>query len=202
MGSLMLVKEAALAALVEPELDLEMMQQSDQQLMQALIGHDRVIREVFEQATILPLRFGTCFVSQTGLLEHLRAHQAEYLQKLAVLQGKAEYGLKCVPLEFSEPAVPLQATGKAYFLAKKQRYQTIAEQQQQQQAEWQQLVTAVEQRYADTVVGASTDGIRRIHLLSDRQSETSLHQDLQDWQAQCFHWTLQLGEALPPYHFV
>jgi hypothetical protein len=207
VSSLKLISEGKVAALVEPELVVEPLQQDEERLIQAVLCHDRVIRQVFEQTAVLPLRFGTCFVSHQGLQEHLQAHALEYSQKLTDLQGKAEYTLKLSPLELTEPLLSSDLSdlkGKDYFLAKKQRYQTLAEQQQQQQSEFQQIVGAIAASYPDRVFGESKakDGVERVYLLCDRQEEPALHQHLKDWQVQCRHWQLELGTALPPYHFV
>jgi hypothetical protein len=199
-----LFREAEIAALVEPELDLNSIQQNDERLIQAVLCHDRIIRAAFEQTTVLPLRFGTCFVSPQGLREHLQTHQEDYQHKLLAFKGKAEYGLKLTASEStagSETAISTEVKGKAYFLAKKQRYQILAEQQQQQQAELQQVIAAIALTYPD-YVSVPSEGVERIYLLSDRQQESNLYQHLQAWQTQLTHWQLQIGEALPPYHFV
>jgi len=200
-----LFREADLAALVEPELDLNSIQQNDQRLIQAVLCHDRMIRAAFEQTTVLPLRFGTSFVSPQGLQAHLQAHQAEYRQKLIAFKGKAEYGLKLTASESpagSETAIATEVKGKAYILAKKKRYQTLREPQQQQQAELQRVIAAIALTYPDYVSGPSQEGVERVYLLSDRQQEPRLYQHLQAWQTLSTGWKLQIGEALPPYHFV
>jgi Gas vesicle synthesis protein GvpL/GvpF len=200
-GSLWLINTAHLSALVEPKLDFEALQQSDNQLMQAVLAHDRVVRDVFRQTEILPLRFGTQFVSEVGILEHLHAHTSEYLDKLAQLTGKAEYTLKFTPIDHPEPVISSDAKGKDYFLAKKQRYQTQLEQQQAQADEIERVKETVAHLYP-YVVSVTQDGIERIHLLVSRQDEALLSQQVQAWQLACPHWELIPGEALPPYHFV
>jgi Gas vesicle synthesis protein GvpL/GvpF len=202
-GSLELVGLADLAALVEPDLSAESLQQSDRQLMQAVLSHDRVIQEVFQQTAVLPLRFGTYFISRQGLLDHLRSHQREYLDKLTRLQGKAEYALKLVSLSFPETAIDPDTKGKDYFLAKKQRYQSQADWQQQQQTELQLLSSLIGEHYPDAVRGGEVnDGVERFYLLSSQQAEPQLQEHLAFWQQQCPHWEISLGEVLPPYHFV
>ncbi|MCU0523572.1 MAG: GvpL/GvpF family gas vesicle protein [Elainella sp. Prado103] len=202
-GSLELVGVDRLAALIEPELQLESVQQSDRQLMQALLSHDRVIQEVFQQTTVLPLRFGTCFVSRARLLEHLQTHQLEYLEKLDYLQGKAEYVLKFSPLPYVEPTLESGLAGKAYFLAKKQLYQKQAAWQQQQQAELQSLHSLVEEHYPEAIRGGSAeDGIERVYLLLTGKTAIQLQAHLQVWQPQFSTWELSLSNTLPPYHFV
>ncbi|WNZ24674.1 gas vesicle protein [Leptolyngbya sp. NK1-12] len=202
-GPLELVSLAELAALVEPDLAFETLQQSDRQLMQAVLSHDRVIQEVFQQTAVLPLRFGTCFISRQGLLDHLRAHQQTYLDKLRQLQDKAEYTLKAVPLSLPEQPIASSISGKDYFLAKRQLYQDQAQWQQQQQQELESLNRLIRDRYPGAVRGNQTnDGIERFYVLRSRQAESDLQADLSLWQTQLLHWELSLGEPLPPYHFV
>lgn len=202
-GSLELVEVDRLAALIEPELHLESVQQSDRQLMQALLSHDRVIQEVFQQTAVLPLRFGTCFVSRAGLLDHLQSHQQEYLAKLDYLQGKAEYVLKFAPLPYIEAPIDAELKGKDYFLAKKRLYQDQVAWQQQQQSELQSLYSLVAEHYPDAVRGgASEDGVERVYLLVATAAEPQIQTHLQAWQQQFRHWEITLSGTLPPYHFV
>lgn len=201
-GSLQLVTVGGLAALVEPDLTPEALQSSDDVLVQAVLCHDQVIREVFEQATVLPLRFGTCFVSRQGLVEHLGSHSTEYLNKLTKLRGQAEYLLKLTPLRMSETVVQSDVTGKQYFLAKKQQYQAQTDWQQQQQADLEKLLDTIALRFPNWTRTEASDDTERIYILSSRQDEQLLYDWVKTWQSFCSHWELSLGQALPPYHFV
>ena len=201
-GSLQTVWDSGIGAIVEAELDVEALQRSDEQLMQAVLHHDQVIREMFEQTVLLPLRFGTYFVSSDKLLEHLQAHAAEYLDKLAVLSDQAEYTLKLVLVEPITATDPEDTSGKGYFLAKKQQFQRQLEQQQQQQSELGILKEAIATLYPNWRLDTPRDGIERIHLLVNRTHEPVLADHLNQWIALCSHWQLSLSEALPPYHFV
>jgi hypothetical protein len=200
LGSLQVIAVEGLAALVEPNLAPGLLQENDKQLVQAVISHDRVIRELFEQTAVLPLRFGTYFKTQQGLVEHLQAHRSEYLQRLEGLQGKAEYSLKLTPIAFVEPAIGEDIKGKDYFLAKKQIYQHQATWQSEQKAELETLLETIAQHFPQWVKGEADQGVERIYLLSESESE--LLESFQNWQNQLPHWELVLGEALPPYHFV
>lgn len=200
LGSLQIFSVEGLAALVEPGLAAESLPKNDQQLVQAVLSHDRVIREVFEQTTVLPLRFGTCFTSRQGLLEHLQANSAAYLAKLAELQDKAEYALKLTPIAFPEAVIGAEVKGKDYFLAKKQIYQAQAAWQVAQQAELEALFEVAQQHL--WVRGEADNGIERIYLLGDRRSPPLLSASFKTWQLQAAHWELILEEPLPPYHFV
>lgn len=212
-GELMLLYELGVGAVVEPGLDLAVLEQSDERLMRAVLHHDQVIREVFEQVPVLPLRFGTQFVSQEKLLEHLHVNAAAYQTTLTGLAGRAEYTLKLSP-QFAQPSLrespessaasPLATagTGRDYFLAKKRQFQQQLDRQQQQQAELQALKAAIAQAYPMFQVDAPRDGIERLHLLVKRTEEASLHQSLEAWRSHCPNWQMVLSEALPPYHFV
>jgi hypothetical protein len=201
-GSLQLVAVDQLAALVEPDLSLESLQTSDDVLMRAVLYHDQVIREVFEQTPVLPLRFGTCFVSRQGLMEHLGSHRAEYLEKLEKLSGQAEYLLKLTPIAMPEAAISSDLKGRNYFLAKKQQYYDQTEWQNRQQAELETLKQFIAQHYPQTVHTEPTDRVERIYLLSDRLYEARLLEQVKEWQMRSSYWDVSLGGALPPYHFV
>jgi hypothetical protein len=201
-GSLRMVGNGTLCALVEDNLDLELIQQDDNQLVQAVLTHDRVICELFWQQTILPLRFGTLFVSEASLLHHLASHQDDYLAQLDHFEGKAEYRLKLTPLELEDATIEPQISGRSYFQAKKQRVQQQVDQRSLQHQELRQLLLAIASAYPNYILNEAQDGIEKLYLLVDRQTEGELYQNLQRWQDQCNHWELMLGEALPPYHFV
>jgi hypothetical protein len=202
-GSVQLVGNDQVSALVELEIDLEKIQAQDEQLLQAVLAHDRTTRALFEQITILPLRFGTFVLSEERLKEHLEMQKVDYLTKLTWLEDKAEYTLKLTPIEFPDAAIAPNITGKQYFLAKKQHYQAQQAQQQQQQTEWETLVQTIARSYPNPFISKSQDDApQRIYLLVHRQEEVMLMQHLQEWQNHCACWQLQLGEALPPYHFV
>ncbi len=191
-----------LCAVIEPGVDYDAIAADDQQLMQAVLTHDRVLQEVFQHVTVLPLQFGTQFYSEEGLLQHLEEHQHDYRQQLAQLANQGEYLLKLIPVEQPEPSTPNQAKGRDYFLAKKQRYQAQAEYQQQQQAELAELKTAIAQSYTNWKHSEPKDGIERIYLLLPCDAEADIQNQCQIWQEQFPRWTLFVSAPLPPYHFV
>jgi hypothetical protein len=202
-GQLDIVTSGQISALVEPGLVFEEYEQNDERLMQAVLSHDRVLRELFRQTALLPLRFGTRFLSRGALIMHLQEHGATYLEKLEHLGGRAEYPLKLLPTEPPSPAVPSAKKGKDYFLEKKRLYQQQLHQHQQQEAELEQLRATISRTYPDVVHGASSqDAIERTYLLLPRQAEIDLLTQVQAWQRDFPHWIIELGEALPPYHFV
>ncbi|NDJ17789.1 GvpL/GvpF family gas vesicle protein [Myxacorys almedinensis] len=201
-GQVQVVRTLALSALVEPNVDLDEIQQNDHRLVQAVLTHDRIICDLFWATTILPLRFGTCFVSPENLLQHLEANQDKYLAKLNQFEGKAEYRLKLVPSDDAQPELDSALKGKDYFLAKKQRYQQQLHQQTQQQQELRTLLDAIAQSYPNHLLKKTGSEDEKIYLLVNREAEDTLYTRLELWQSLCPTWELTLGDALPPYHFV
>lgn len=208
-GALEIINCENLSALVEPDLVIENLPGTDEELMQAVLIHDRIICEVFQQTSILPLRFGTCFSSQVALIEHLELHQQQYLNKLEQFQGQAEYLLKAVPLEspvenlsISQPNSPPPLKGRDYFLAKKQLHQRQLEHQQQQNQQWEDWISLLRQSYPNLILTDSQSAEQRIYLLISQTQEPKLREQLYQWQNQNSYWQLTLSEALPPYHFL
>lgn len=198
---LLLISSAGVSALVEPEVSVESLQNDDQRLIQAVLSHDRAIGELFRQTTVLPLRFGTSFASKESLLTYLESHAEEYLEKLRLLNGKAEYILKFIPRILDEPVITPEAGGRQYFLAKKQRYQTQQDFQNIQKAQWDEVVDLITKIYKSAIV-VQPPGEARIYILISRQDEPILGKQFLAWQQACSHWELQLGLPLPPYHFI
>ena len=191
-----------LSAIIEPALSLERLQQDDALLVQAVLAHDRVLRSLFLQTTILPLRFGTCFSSLPSVVNHLHTRQQTYLAKLAQLDGHAEYTLKLTPVAFPELALATDVKGKDYFVAKKQQYQAQQAYQQQQHEAARQIEQTVTQTYSQHHLGEATAGVKTLYLLVAHEQEKQLYQHMQTLQKHHSQWKITLGEALPPYHFV
>ncbi len=191
-----------LSAIVEPGVSVSALQQDDQQLMQAVLAHDHVLCELFRQTPLLPLRFGTDFGECDRLERYLKLHEGEYLQKLQALAGQAEYALKLVALEPTVLPISETLKGKDYFLAKKERYQNQQDFYQQQAAQRQTLRTMIMESYPQAVFAAAAENWQKVYFLERQPQEPILVQRVQLWQTACPHWELQLGGALPPYHFV
>lgn len=197
---------SGLGAIAESDLDLEALQADNDQLMAAVLTHDRVICEVFAQTTVLPLRFGTQFVSRERVQSHLQENCDRYQHHLAALAHQAEYGVTLIPKPITAPALATNLAGREYFLAKKQRLQALGDEQAQQQAELTAVIAAIQahldQSEINPIHHASSDQGERLYFLSPVAAHADLVQISAEWQALCPHWELTLGPPLPPYHFV
>jgi hypothetical protein len=202
-GETQLVMLDNIGAIVEPGIDLESIQAEEPLLLTAVLSHDRVIREVFQQqVTILPIRFGTQLASLAKVQEHLAAQATEYQTKLVHLAEKAEYQIKFAAEPLPLSPLPEGLKGRDYFLAKKQRIQDQTAQQQQQQADLETLLNHIYATFTDCVGTASEDGNPKVYLLLDAAAAERLPDLAEQWRSQVPGWQFSISEALPPYHFV
>lgn len=196
-GPLETIKHQQLMAVIEPNLQLEDLQQNDAMLLQAVLAHDRVIRELFLQTTVLPLRFNA-FPTLTHLKADLETNQARYLAILEQLAGQIELTLKLIPVEMPEPQIAPELKGKEYFLAKKQVYQAQQQQRDAQAQEFNLVMQAIAQFYPIVIQSDS----QQAYLLIHQEKVVALQQQLSNLEKKITSWELSLGEALPPFHFV
>ena len=203
IGALDLVCGQEIIAVVEPDLSPESIATDDDgELIQAVIKHDSIICQLFQQTPVLPLRFGSFWQSKADLNHHLIANEAEYLQKLNYLAPFAEYTLKCTPIEEPNPDISPDARGKNYLLAKKQRYQIQQQFQAAQTAEWENIQQLIEQDYPHIIPGEIQNNLQRLYFLVPRSETALLQERYHHWQQASPRWQINLGEPLPPYHFV
>ena len=201
-----------LIAAIELDVDIEALKLlPEQSLMQAIIQHDRLICELFNQRTLLPLRFGTAFVSIKALETYLQEENERLLASLQRLDGYAEFlitGSAIAPK--AETATNLK--GKDYLLAKRSQYL----QQEQWRSQLQQEVLDYRQTITDNLNNLNTDTYKpefqhvetqgsedvRVYALLPRSQVEFLQQALRSWQEQHSHWQIAWSQPLPPYHFL
>ncbi len=197
-----LVTVNELAVVVEHGIDLAALQAEDQRLLTAVLSHDRVICDLFQQVTVLPIRFGIQLASIDKLTEYITGEYQTYLEKLAQLDQKCEYQIKLMPGDISLPPPPEGLKGREYFLAKKQRLQDQTAGQEQQQTELIRLFERIQAAYPDAVETTHEDGTAKVYVLLDTGEAPNLKQQAKQWQSEAAYWNVSLSEALPPYHFV
>jgi len=69
----------------------------------SIVEHGQVIARVFENRTVLPMRFGTFFRSEKQVAELVRGNRHDLLEAFCRLRGKAEMRVKLL-LGFEAPA--------------------------------------------------------------------------------------------------
>lgn len=198
----LLVAVEDVGAIAEPGIDLQALQADDQRLLTAVLTHDQVIFDLFQQTTVLPMRFGIQLTTVEKLETHLRDNLAAYREKLTALANQAEYQIKLTPTDIELPPLPEGLTGRDYFLAKKNRLHAQVLEQQRQQEELQTLLAQIRATYPHLQTTPSEEGIPRLYLLLAAAQAKDLPDIARLWQGQAPHWQITLSEALPPYHFV
>jgi len=205
VGDLELVGTPQLTAITEPRISppkMEALVQDDQLLEQAYLHYGVVVCNLFAQTTILPLKFYHCFRDRPALEDHLSTHQDQYLKTLHTLEGKGEYILKAVPKPLDLPPVEKEQKGKAYFLAKKQRYQQQQEHQNQQEEQWDRLTEQVLALYPQAIIPEPQEDKRQLFWLADKNGRSLLENHLLTWQERYPDWDLTLSDPIPPYDFL
>jgi hypothetical protein len=69
----------------------------------SIVEHGQVIARLFEEHTVLPMRFGTFFRSEKQVIDLVRENRQSLLESFCRLRGKAEMRLKLL-LGFGGPA--------------------------------------------------------------------------------------------------
>jgi Gas vesicle synthesis protein GvpL/GvpF len=166
-----------LAAAVDSTLPWEQIQARDEELLKAALLHDRVICDLFRQQPVLPLQFGTIFVSLEGIELHLKRNAEHYQEQIQNFVGMGEYTLKIAP--------------------------ALVENANEDQPEQERfaLQEHLEKDYPAVVEGTPRRGIERLHILIPIQQEAQLHAQVSEYQRQCACWDLNLQGPMPPYHF-
>lgn len=200
-SQVVLIKGTNLAAIVEPGISLESFQDNDEKVIEMALCHDRVVCELFQQITVLPVQFGICFNSQKNLLIHLESNTEKYRHQLKQINGKTEFTLKLIPVILEEVA-PVKARGKDYFLAKKQQYQNQRNFSIAQAQEKQYLIDLITTSNNYPVVVKEKEQEVTIHILVNIEDKNLFLEQVLSWQRACPRWNLSLGDALPPYHFI
>ncbi|MGD1804210.1 GvpL/GvpF family gas vesicle protein [Dapis sp. BLCC M126] len=198
-----LISYQNLAAVTEADISIEAIQETDEKLLEAVLNHDRVVREIFQQTSILPLRFGNAFAEIENIINHLQDNQQKYVTTLTQLAEKAEYTVTFAPVSPPSTLEISEARGKAYLLAKKQRFQQQQAFQTEQHQQWENIRQLILEDYPKAEFKDSKEGgIKQVHLLANRDTEVLTTQKLPTWQTECSYWQITLSEQLPPYHFV
>lgn len=200
-GELKIVTAGNLSALVEPNLALDDLKKSEDILLKAILNHDKIIQELFTQIDLLPLRFGTYFISEAQLITYLETTCQEYLEKLNFLENKAEYTLRLISQELNTGNIlNKNLKGRDYFLAKKQFYQIQLDYQNQQNEELEIILASFQNNNINYLF--PDEQKEKIYLLLTDQELLTTEKLITELANKMNTWQLELGEKLPPYHFI
>ncbi|MFQ5915302.1 MAG: GvpL/GvpF family gas vesicle protein [Nitrospinota bacterium] len=112
--------------------------------------HEEVVEEIMRHRPVVPIRFGTLYLDETGVLNFLGEHEGELSESLQDLTGKQEWnvrvfvakeGLRAALERGSERLRPMnremeaKPPGQAYFLRKKKEL-VLAEEMDRRVRQW------------------------------------------------------------------
>jgi hypothetical protein len=198
-----------LIAVIDRDVDVEAIKLlPESSLMKVIIQHDRLICELFNDRTLLPLRFGTAFVSIDALESYLKTESPKLLAQLERLDGYAEYLITGKAIA-DKTEVLSNLKGKDYLLAKRSQYL----QQEQWRSQLQQEVLDYRKAiinhlnpdiYTPEFAQVETQGSEdlRVYALLPRSQVQDLPEILRAWESEHPHWQVNWSDALPPYHFL
>ncbi len=199
-GRVEMISYGKIAAIIERDILIQNLQETEDILLKAIVTHDRVIQAIFSQISLLPLRFGTAFTSLDSLLENLNNNQSQYNQKLDKLTNNVEYCIKFIPLDFKvNKAKDLDLKGKSYLLAKKKNYQLQQEFISNQENQWTVIKKSISQEFSDNILIQEEEAIKQIFLLE--QQNTNIDILINSWQQKAPNWQIITSLPLPCYHF-
>jgi hypothetical protein len=194
-----------LVAIVEEGLRVDQLKQlPEPDLVRAIVIHDQIICRLFGSHTLLPLRFGTAFISSSALISYLQSGQESLLRKLSLLVGKAEYVLELSPKPLSLSSTG-SVSGKSYLMAKKSQYQELTNYQllvEEERSQWQNSIQTWCHHQQIPWLLKEDNPLKFYLLLSDEQLN-----ELQIYLANALglmehpRWTWDISPPTPPYHF-
>ena len=92
--------------------------------METVLAFGRVIESIHQNATIIPMRYGSLLPDEAAVIGHLTEKASHYRQRLEELDGCDEMGIR-LPLALPEPeATPVAKpkSGHAYLQSLKRKY--------------------------------------------------------------------------------
>src|SRR4051794_31019472 len=81
------------------------------------VRHQKTVSEIARQATVLPTRFGTIFLTLESLEADIKRRKAALLRDLKRFQGSDEWGIKVFALPQARPAI-IASSGVDYLRQK------------------------------------------------------------------------------------
>lgn len=122
-------------------------------------AHERVVEEVMDATTVLPVRFGTQFRTEAELRQTLERSGEALVAALARLAGKVELGVRALWPAEPDPGQPRPDSGRGYMMARLEAMRRGADRRQR--------AAAVASALHDPLARLAHDSTRRV-LVTDR----------------------------------
>jgi len=94
-------------------------------LATASVRHQRVVGEIASKITILPARFGTVFLTEDSLREHVAERKQQLMQTLKKIEGTEEWGVKLFSIAPAPAQAPAMSSGSDYLRLKAAKLQPV-----------------------------------------------------------------------------
>jgi hypothetical protein len=98
-------------------------------LASAGLRHQRVVAEISQQSATLPARFGTVFLTENSLRQHVRERKAGTRRAFERVADADEWGIKLFEIAKPKPARVVAASGSDYLKKKAEMLKPRARQQ-------------------------------------------------------------------------
>ncbi len=175
-------------------------------LASASVAHHRVVGEVAKLAEILPARFGTVFLNEQSLLDHVQRRKKSLAKSFERISGTEEWGVKV--FANAPPASPavIAKSGKDYLLKKSAALE--ARKERKPDPELDAFAKALGHVAIDQVRGGKFSGAQRdlqfqASYLVPRKQREKFHAVLTQYAGK-WHDShrIECAGPWPPYSFV
>jgi cytochrome P450 len=155
-ADLRLIKSEGLAALVTAS-DTKLSRESA-----AVMEYGDKIMRIHQQATLIPMRYGSLLADENDVIKHLKDHAVHYDALLLKLSDCEEVGIRITLKNSEDETVARLSSGQAYLLARKSIY-SVSELATQQET---LINSALEGLYREQRAMLSVFNGQRTYLLS------------------------------------
>lgn len=181
-----------------------------------LLAHQNVLAEAGAGGCVLPMRFGSVAQDDRSVTDVLAERSGHYAERLAALEGKAEYNVKAAHIEEAVLRLVLSENADLREFAEAQRQsggsyeerlrlgEMIADAvKARETVDAADLQKAIEDLSSDTAAGPESTGwLSNVSVLVDRDSAAGFQAAVEELRQERPHLDVRVNGPLPPYSFV
>ncbi|MEU6537001.1 GvpL/GvpF family gas vesicle protein [Streptomyces sp. NPDC047000] len=182
-----------------------------------LLAHQNVLAEAGAGGCVLPMRFGSAAPDDSAVTAVLAERSAHYAERLAALDGKAEYNVKAAHVEDAVLQLVVSENAGVRELAEAQRQsgggsyeerlhlgEMIADAVKSREAvDAADLRTALEHVTSAIAAGPESTGwLANVSVLVDRDAAGDFLAVVDELRQERPHLDVRVNGPLPPYSFV